>query len=168
VSILINAKAEVINGYVLPPKPDEAVNNSTLLGVDVNDNGVRDDLERWIIKKYATSDYPKTKTAIALQWGRTAQQIIQNPESAYEDKKYWLINNVMNCQMYAYSRKLKKDGNYRIDNDIFDDEYVDKVFNTKERIKAYYHFNANLAGHVYGGSKVHPSKCDFDIDAIQE
>lgn len=159
---------ESINGYILPPEPDETLNNSTLLGIDSNDNGVRDDVERWVIKKYATSDYPKTKTAIAMQWGRATQQVIQNPESAYEDKKYWLINMAMDCQRYAYNKKLKKVGNYRIDNKIFDDEFVDKAFNTKERIKAYYLFNANLAGHVYGSSKAHPSKCDFDIDGIQE
>ena len=159
---------EVIHGYTLPPEPDEKINNSTLLGIDSNDNGVRDDLERWVIKKYATSDYPKTKTAIAMQWGRTAQQVIQNPESAYEDKKYWLVNMATDCQLYIYHLKLKKDIGYMIDNKIFDDEYINKAFNTKERIKAYYIFNANLAGHVYGSSMAHPSKCDFDIDAIQE
>ena len=43
---------EVINGYTLPPEPDPKINNSTLLGVDSNKNGIRDDVERWIIKKY--------------------------------------------------------------------------------------------------------------------
>jgi hypothetical protein len=37
-----------INGHRLPPEPDEALNNSTLLGIDTNNNGVRDDVERWI------------------------------------------------------------------------------------------------------------------------
>ena len=37
-----------INGYKLPPQPDETLNNSTLLGIDSNPNGVRDDVERWI------------------------------------------------------------------------------------------------------------------------
>ena len=41
-----------VNGHRLPPEPDPAVNNSTLLGVDVNHNGVRDDVERWIYTKY--------------------------------------------------------------------------------------------------------------------
>ncbi len=38
----------VIHGHRLPPEPDPKVNNATLLGVDVNHNGVRDDVERWI------------------------------------------------------------------------------------------------------------------------
>jgi hypothetical protein len=45
-------KPEIINGYTLPPKPDPKINNSTLLGIDANKNGIRDDIERWIVKKY--------------------------------------------------------------------------------------------------------------------
>ena len=33
------------DGYILPPKPDSKINDSTLLGVDSNNNGVRDDVE---------------------------------------------------------------------------------------------------------------------------
>ena len=36
----------------LPPMPDEEENNSTLFGVDSNDNGVRDDLEIMVVKKF--------------------------------------------------------------------------------------------------------------------
>ncbi len=41
-----------VNEHILPPEPDPKVNNATLLGVDVNKNGVRDDVERWIYKTY--------------------------------------------------------------------------------------------------------------------
>ena len=43
---------EVINGYKLPPNPDSKINDATLQGVDVNDNGVRDDVERKIVYEY--------------------------------------------------------------------------------------------------------------------
>ena len=33
-----------VKGYRLPPEPDETLNNSTLLGIDTNSNGVRDDV----------------------------------------------------------------------------------------------------------------------------
>ena len=36
----------------LPPMPDEEENNSTLFGVDSNNNGVRDDLEIMVVKKF--------------------------------------------------------------------------------------------------------------------
>ncbi len=42
----------IVDGHTLPPEPDPAVNNATLLGIDTNNNGVRDDVERWIYKKY--------------------------------------------------------------------------------------------------------------------
>ena len=39
---------EVINGVTVPPEPAPDLNNATLAGVDVNNNGVRDDVERVI------------------------------------------------------------------------------------------------------------------------
>ena len=36
----------VINGVSVPPEPDPVRNNSTIAGVDSNNNGVRDDVER--------------------------------------------------------------------------------------------------------------------------
>ena len=50
-SVNLNVYWEV-NGHRLPPEPDPKVNNATLLGIDVNDNGVRDDVERWIYETY--------------------------------------------------------------------------------------------------------------------
>ncbi len=41
-----SVKMEVINGIEVPPEPDPVKNNATLEGVDVNTNGVRDDVER--------------------------------------------------------------------------------------------------------------------------
>jgi len=41
-----------VDGHRLPPKPDPKINNSTLLGLDINNNGVRDDVERWIYEHY--------------------------------------------------------------------------------------------------------------------
>lgn len=38
--------SETINGIVVPPEPSPELNNATLAGVDVNNNGVRDDVER--------------------------------------------------------------------------------------------------------------------------
>ncbi len=157
---------EVINGFKLPPEPDEKKNNKTLLGIDFNRNGIRDDLERWVINKYANSDYPKHKTQLGLQWGRVIQKIIQTPQTAYEDKKYLLIDKAHECRYSTYE-KLGESLNYGIDNRIFNDEYVSKAFNTKERIEAYYRFNSNLSGHVFGDHRFE-KPCDFDLESIEE
>jgi hypothetical protein len=45
---------EVKHGYQLPPCPDPVENAKTLLGIDTNDNGVRDDVEIWIYHHYDT------------------------------------------------------------------------------------------------------------------
>lgn len=40
-----NTTKWVVDGHVLPPEPDPVLNNATLLGIDVNNNGVRDDVQ---------------------------------------------------------------------------------------------------------------------------
>ncbi len=46
--------ADVI-GENLPPKPDQMLNDSTIAGFDVNNNGIRDDVELVIFEKYPNS-----------------------------------------------------------------------------------------------------------------
>jgi hypothetical protein len=45
---------EIKHGYQLPPCPDPVENAKTLLGIDTNSNGVRDDVEIWIYHNYDT------------------------------------------------------------------------------------------------------------------
>ena len=68
---------EVINGHVLPPEPDPVKNNATLLGIDVNHNGVRDDVERWIYKTY--KDKHPIHIDIAMQAARASRKILEKP-----------------------------------------------------------------------------------------
>lgn len=58
-----------INGE-LPAEPDVAANNATLAGVDSNQNGIRDDVERAIYLKY--KDEPKVAIAM-LQYAKALQ-----------------------------------------------------------------------------------------------
>ena len=57
-----------VNGHRLPPEPDPKVNNATLLGIDSNNNGVRDDVERWIYETY--KEYVPCHQE--LDWNNTA------------------------------------------------------------------------------------------------
>ncbi|MDR0580170.1 MAG: hypothetical protein LBG21_06165 [Campylobacteraceae bacterium] len=45
---------KMVHGYQLPPCPDSIENDKTLLSIDTNDNGVRDDVEVWIYHHYDT------------------------------------------------------------------------------------------------------------------
>lgn len=47
---------EMINGIPVPPEPDPVINNATLAGVDSNNNGVRDDVERMIGARSSSFD----------------------------------------------------------------------------------------------------------------
>lgn len=43
---------ERINGILVPPETPLAENNRTIAGVDLDKNGVRDDMDRWAAKKF--------------------------------------------------------------------------------------------------------------------
>src|SRR3989344_4218513 len=59
-----------VEGAHLPPDPSVQENNATVAGVDVNQNGIRDDVERAIFKKYPTD---KKSRAAALQYAKALQ-----------------------------------------------------------------------------------------------
>ena len=44
----------MINGITVPPEPSATINNATLAGVDINGNGVRDDVERKIATQFGS------------------------------------------------------------------------------------------------------------------
>ncbi len=54
----------------LPPEPNKAENDATLAGVDVNANGIRDDVERAIYFKYQAS---AKEAAPAFQYAKALQ-----------------------------------------------------------------------------------------------
>jgi len=136
---------KIINGHTLPPMPDKTLNDSTLLGIDSNSNGVRDDVERYLLIKY--KDHHKIVSEIALQSGRAFQIVLEHPENARETIKVW--NAAKSCNRY-----FKDDADYYGDEILVNHKIVDYVFkelqlNTKERVSAYLEYNHNLSGGVY-------------------
>ena len=162
---------EVINGFKLPPEPDEDKNNETLLGIDFNHNGIRDDVERWIIRHYAQdSKYPKTKTAIALQYAWASQKKLENP--TIESREY--ERNALACESYWANQKTKglsglEYVQFRVKNKIFGaPELEDKIFNTKERILRSFEYNNALSGHILTLRKGEISACRININELGE
>ena len=179
---------EVINGFKLPPEPDEDKNNETLLGIDFNRNGIRDDVERWIITHYAKDPkYPKTKTAIALQYAWASQKILENP--TMESKKY--LDDAIDCQYYWFHikqknitdqmikvsdsnqsefwRLLSKRSKWERENKVFNDPILkDKIYNNKARIEQKFRFNAALSGNIFDGRNESIENCRTNIDALGE
>lgn len=63
---------QVINGITVPPEPDP-IANATLLGVDSNNNGVRDDVDRQIATLYGADT---NRYAAALQSAKSDQEYL--------------------------------------------------------------------------------------------
>ena len=178
---------KVINGHVLPPEPDETLNNSTLLGIDSNNNGVRDDVERYVIIRFSKEDFPKTRTALALQYARAKQKIIETPTR--ESAKYY--HDAVDCQRYWFDKKqeveyqqvselLETDRRAAFEIDVklakwrlkykisLDEGMHNIIFNTRERTKQDFAFNGAMSGGFYPGRSQTLENCQVNIDLFGE
>ena len=155
-----NIYSETINGHTIPPEPDLKINNSTLLGVDSNDNGVRDDVER---KVYAT--YRKAiQRAVMMQAFRTRQKMLADPDMVKNarawEKEIW---KPIACSEYLYEYRNQP----RIKNLI--KILNDWQFNNKERVEIYINYNKALSGGIYS-INLNPmlQDCEFDVEKVLE
>ncbi|MFT5661588.1 MAG: hypothetical protein ACI9TV_002235 [Sulfurimonas sp.] len=152
-----------INGYKLPPEPDPVINNSTILGVDFNNNGVRDDVERFIVSKY--KDNHVIVSEIGLQGARAYQMIVDNPLNKEENHK--ALHDAMDCNFYF------KDYSELYGDPILVDHSIRSTFhnlqlNTKSRVQAYMEYDKQMSGGVYTLTLIseQKSKCAFDVNTL--
>ena len=162
---------EVINGFKLPPKPNEAKNNATLLGIDFNHNGIRDDVERLIITEEAKNkEFSKTHTAISLQYAWAWQKMIENP--TIDSRKY--LEDASACQEYFGDKHTKNMGYHEYSKWIKNHSTVlgtrleDTIFNTKERILRRFEFNRACSGNIFELKTPSINRCMTNIDALGE
>jgi hypothetical protein len=158
----VNA-SEVIGGHVLPPEPDPAVNKGTLLGVDVNGNGVRDDVERYIYMTYPSA----VRREILMQGAKSHQAMLADPDAVDNAQKWQKViaNKLIACKSYLFR-------NFKIEYEIRTDEEMENLlYNTKERLKKYIRYNDALGGGVYGVEEEErvESACEFNVTkALQD
>ncbi|WP_324172617.1 hypothetical protein [Sulfurimonas sp.] len=154
---------ETINGYKLPPQPDEALNNSTLLGIDSNDNGVRDDVEIFIVKKYATDH--KIVTEIGFQLASAYQQILDNPLDT--EANHAALDAASDCNFY-FNFYAKYYGDPVLLDSYLGKDFKNLQLNRKSRVKAYLEYDAELSGGVYESTKSDKlkEKCNFDVASL--
>ena len=158
-----NGNTIIINGYTLPPEPDPVVNNSTLLGIDSNHNGVRDDVEIWILKKY--KDRHPIYTEIAMQSARASKKILKNPARASE------VHDEVSSAYYCASYYLVCDHNSTVSMDswIFDEDFRSVIFNTDEREATFWKYDSALSGDSYTIPWCSERKnlCDFNVTKFE-
>jgi len=160
---------EVIHGHQLPPEPDPVVNNSTLLGIDVNNNDVRDDVEIWILNTY--KDKHPIYIDIAMQAARGYKKALQTPQAAREI--YREVNSALYCEFYYkdYAENfndpmLIDQYDYLVGYDLREEIYL----NTPQRLKVYEQYNKVLSGGTYPLPKIGEYKdfCDFNTSKYGE
>ena len=141
------------SGFVLPPDPGKA-GKETLLGIDTDGDGVRDDIQRYI---YFT--YPDDKK---LRLGLTYYAIeFQGVLKDANDRE----------AAYDHANKMARHGEclfYLTGKDSFDiiDLLLAEILNTRERSIAYIKYSDNLGGRFIRGAprKEWKDSCSFDVD----
>ncbi|QCI28043.2 hypothetical protein C6V80_03430 [Caminibacter pacificus] len=161
----------------LPPMPDEKKNNETLLGIDSNNNGIRDDVEIKILNfkpsicrfrpdaKRCNLSHNPAFIAVSFQMAKAFQKILKefdgSEEKAYELEK--VTSRLVYCNEYFW--------NYW-EYDPISIKYIENiVFNNNNRKQLYYEFNKQLSRGVFSSpndSDSNPFYCDFNTSLVKE
>ena len=147
-----------VSSIALPPDPGEA-GKKDVLGIDSDANGVRDDIDRYIVFTYPDSE----KTRMALSQYAQEEQIFlrdsNDKQKSIENSR--LIERSMNCLSYIF----RQDINQWFDmTSLLDAE----LLNTPERSRMEIRANSHLGGQGGGGSSDEENKaaCTIDPDTL--
>ncbi|UFS62356.1 hypothetical protein LOH54_11970 [Sulfurimonas sp. HSL-3221] len=163
---------KIIHGHRLPPEPDKEKNNATLLGIDDNNNGIRDDVERLIIVEEAKNlHFPKTQTALSLQYAWAWQKIIEAP--ILKNRIY--LEKYTSCQRY-FEKKYTKEMTFteymawakENASTILGIKLEDQIFNTRARIEQRFEFNKICSGNLFDLPPADLTACQINIDELSE
>lgn len=143
--------------FKLPPDPGPA-GDLTLEGIDVNGNGIRDDVERWIYLTYPESE--KLRMALFQDYAVMQNMMIhaneQNRDAVYNDmsdmaRATACLFHIAPNKAYETSKNLES-----------------IVVNTSDRTYSYLKASKMLGGGTFSG--LPPSRwkssCDFDADSL--
>lgn len=141
----------------LPPDPGEA-GKITLEGIDFDQDGLRDDIQRYIALTYP--DSRKTREALRQAAAALQKIILQSPDEESALRNTELEARASECLWYIYPDNGSK----------IDDLLMAEFLNTIERSKAYLEYDAKLGGHVFGGKDIdeYKTSCTFDPDALED
>lgn len=143
-------------GRPLPPDPG-AAGKQTLLGIDSDNDGVRDDVQRYINLTYP--DEPKVQAAL-LQFANEYQGLLAQAgdrEAGYQHAVKYA--RTTDCLGYIKG----EEGPTKIAPALHA-----VILNTRQRSLAYIAFSDSLAGQVIAGlpKKEWKNGCTFDVDAL--
>jgi len=139
----------------LPPDPG-AAGKLTLAGIDSDNDGVRDDVQRWIVVTYPNSQ--KTRMVLT-QMAINDQKFIlnaSNPSVSLSTAKQMMLDE--ECIAYVQPKKY-----YRLGSD-----FKALFLNTYTRSKAWLQADRHLSGTMFKGLSYENRKqgCSFNPDAM--
>jgi hypothetical protein len=147
----------VIDSLLQVPMPDPKKNDATVAGIDSDNDGIRDDIQRWINEAY--SSRPNVKMAMRqIATGRQLDLLaVDNKEQSIIAGKKMLDSN--HC---LYSIVGLDDGAKLIK------ELDTKLLNTKDRLYAETKANSNFSGQSYQLPEIEEEKslCSFNPDSL--
>jgi len=107
---------------------------NTIEGLDLNSNGIRDDVESYINEKYKNDPFQQK---LFLEASKTIQKILTLPKDSSIDKRVALDNRLINiytCRDYMLYKLDVKDIEKELEEKII---FKSKVLNTNKRLRAY-------------------------------
>jgi hypothetical protein len=148
----------IAGNTILPPDPGSA-GEQTLLGIDSDNDGVRDDVQRYIYMTYPNDK----KLRLALtEIAKNYQELL--PDSADPDASYAHVTKLDRSRACLYYIQ----GGVRNALDI-KRALKAEILNTKERSVRYLEFSNSLAGKTSSSPQYNERKscCSFDVDNIK-
>lgn len=148
----------VIDQSLEVPMPDPKKNNATIAGIDSDNDGIRDDVQRWINEEF--SSQPKVKAAMEqVASGRQLDLInVNDKEKSIEIGKK--ILNDSSCLKHIVGIQKR--------NKLLNELEL-KLLNTKDRLYADVKANSNFSGQLWeapSGQDAEKALCGFDPDNI--
>lgn len=154
---------QIIDGEEEPPFPDESENNKTLQGVDVNKNGIRDDVDIWI--NFVGKD--RNHRMALKQIAKKLQKIMDVGGGNSKESKEQIVQEVYDADSCVSF--FERGDLYEM---TASSKVTDLLFNTNIRIDAYKKFHDRVL--VYRSSKqgsfnkVEYYFCDFEVENVQK
>jgi hypothetical protein len=158
--LLVVLVSNVANAEGLPPDPG-AAGKATLEGIDSDSDGVRDDVQRWIVMNYPNSE--KTRAALT-QKAKVMQVILLNAADAVNARGRALESDrASDCISYVREQLLGIGGSdaYNIKGEL-----RAVYLNTYIRSKAWLQYDAHLSGMFFTLPPDMKQGCDFDPDVM--
>jgi hypothetical protein len=145
-------------GTTLPPDPGEA-GKSTLEGIDSDNDGVRDDIQRYIALTYLDSE--KTRAALTQVTKAIQASLLDTDDKDASNAHTVDVFQAIEC-LYFLRTNDADAGNIL-------DTLRTGILNTADRREAWLKADQHFGGESYSvaSEEEAPSRCDFDVGVME-